>query len=73
MLTQAGRVWNGRTEEAYVGWIRLFILFHGTRHPAQMGAAEVSAFLSSLATRAHVSASTPNQALNALLVLYRAF
>jgi integron integrase len=60
-----------RTEEAYVGWIRRFILFHSKRHPAEMGAAEVSAFLSSLATDAHVSASTQNQALAALLFLYR--
>jgi integron integrase len=60
-----------RTEEAYVHWIRRYILFHGKQHPAQMGAAEVSAFLSWLATEAHVSASTQNQALAALLFLYR--
>jgi len=60
-----------RTEEAYVHWIKRFIFFHGKRHPVEMGAAEVSAFLSSLATAAHVSASTQNQALAALLFLYR--
>jgi len=66
------RHYSYRTEEAYVHWIRRFILFHGKRHPTEMGAAEVSAFLSSLATDAHVSASTQNQALAALLFLYRA-
>ena len=65
------RHYSYRTEEAYVGWIRRFILFHGKRHPGEMGAGEVSAFLSALATTAHVSASTQNQALNALLFLYR--
>jgi integron integrase len=60
-----------RTEQAYVGWIRRFILFHGKRHPEEMGAAEVSAFLTALATQAGVSASTQNQALSALLFLYR--
>lgn len=65
------RHYSYRTEEAYVGWIKRFILFHHKRHPAEMGAAEVSAFLSSLATDAHVSASTQNQALAALLFLYR--
>jgi integron integrase len=65
------RHYSYRTEEAYVGWIRRYILFHGKRHPAEMGKPEVSAFLSSLATDGHVSASTQNQALNALLFLYR--
>jgi integron integrase len=65
------RHYSYRTEEAYVHWIRRYILFHGKRHPAEMGAAEVSAFLSSLATASHVSASTQNQALAALLFLYR--
>jgi integrase len=59
-----------RTETAYLGWIRRFILFHGKRHPDTMGAGEVSAFLSSLATTRRVSASTQNQALAALLFLY---
>jgi integron integrase len=65
------RHYSYRTEEAYVGWIRRFILFHHKRHPAQMGKSEIETFLSSLATAAHVSASTQNQAFNALLFLYR--
>src|SRR5437660_32016 len=52
-----------RTEEAYVFWIRRFILFHRNRHPADMAAPEVTAFLSSLAVDGHVAASTQNQAL----------
>jgi len=60
-----------RTEEAYVGWIRRFILFHGKRHPVAMGAREVEAFLTALAVKDRVSASTQNQALGALLFLYR--
>ena len=63
------RHYSRRTEEAYVLWIRRFIVFHGKRHPRDLGEAEVSAFLSSLATRG-VSASTQNQALSALLFLY---
>ncbi len=60
-----------RTEEAYVGWIRRFILSNGKRHPREMGAREVEAFLSVLASRCNVAASTQNQALAALLFLYR--
>jgi integrase len=60
-----------RTEEAYSGWVRRFVLFHGKRHPDQLGSEEVTAFLSDLAVRARVSASTQNQALGALLFLYR--
>jgi integron integrase len=60
-----------RTEEAYVSWIRRFVLFHDKRHPAEMGAAEIRAFLSHLAVHAHVAASTQNVALNALVFLYR--
>lgn len=60
-----------RSEEAYVGWIRRFILSNGRRHPAGMGAPEVERFLTSLAVRDKVSASTQNQALSALLFLYR--
>lgn len=60
-----------RTEQAYLQWIRRYILYHGKRHPRDMGATEVSAFLSSLAITAKVSASTQNQALNAILFLYR--
>ena len=60
-----------RTEEAYVFWIRRYVLFHGKRHPAELGAAEVTRFLSNLAVAERVSASTQNQALSALLFLYR--
>lgn len=60
-----------RTEEAYVGWIRRFIAANGMRHPRQLGAREVEAFLTDLATRGKVAASTQNQALSALLFLYR--
>lgn len=60
-----------RTEQAYVGWIRRFILANGKRHPREMGAAEVEQFLSDLAVRGAVAASTQNQALSALLFLYR--
>ncbi|MFQ5850649.1 MAG: patatin-like phospholipase family protein, partial [Candidatus Binatia bacterium] len=59
-----------RTEETYVGWIKRFIFFHNKRHPGEMGEPEIGQFLSSLATDRHVSASTQNQALNALLFLY---
>ncbi|MGH9367689.1 MAG: integron integrase, partial [Thermoanaerobaculia bacterium] len=65
------RHYSLRTEEAYVAWIRRFILFHRKRHPAEMGEAEINAFLSDLAVRGHVAASTQNQALAALLFLYR--
>ena len=54
------------------GWVKRFVAFHGRRHPAELGAAEVSSFLSHLASDRHVSASTQNQALSALLFLYRA-
>ena len=54
--------YSPRTEEAYVGWIKRYIWFHGKRHPKEMGEAEVEAFLSSLATQRGVSASTQNQA-----------
>lgn len=59
------------TEQQYVHWIRRFILFHRERHPQDMGAPEVETYLSHLANRRHVSASTQNQALAALLFLYR--
>ena len=65
------RHYSPRTEEAYVSWIRRFIVFHGRRHPLDLGAPEVSAFVSSLAARG-VSASTQNQALSAVLFLYEA-
>lgn len=60
-----------RTEETYVNWIKRFILFHGKRHPREMSAPEVEAFLSSLAVERNVAASTQNQALAAVLFLYR--
>jgi site-specific recombinase XerD len=62
---------SGRTEKAYVFWIRRYILFHHKRHPATLGAEEITRFLSSLAEQGRVSASTQNQALSALLFLYR--
>jgi integrase len=60
-----------RTEQAYVDWIKRFILFHGKRHPEAMGAEEVRTFLSDLAANQNVAASTQNQAFSALLFLYR--
>ncbi len=69
-VLRAGR-YSYLTEKAYVLWIRRFILYHGKRHPLEMGAAEVAAFLSHLATTRAVSASTQNQAMHALLFLYR--
>jgi len=69
------RHFSHRTEKCYVYWIERFLRFHrtsdGWRHPAQMGTAEVEEFLSHLAVDAHVSASTQNQALGALLFLYQ--
>jgi integron integrase len=65
------RHYSPKTEQAYVHWIKRFILFHHKRHPAEMGNEEVSDFLSHLATHKRVSASTQNQALNAILFLYR--
>ena len=65
------RHFSRRTEQAYVTWIRRFILANGKRHPDQMGEAEVTRFLSALATEGAVSASTQNQALAAIIFLYR--
>ena len=59
-----------RTEEAYVAWIRRFILFHNKRHPSSMGADEINAYLTHLAVEGHGSASTQNQALSGILFLY---
>jgi integron integrase len=72
-LRDATRVrhYSIRTEEAYVGWVKRFILFHGKRHPAELGEPEVSAFLTHLAVVGQVAAATQNQALNALVFLYR--
>jgi site-specific recombinase XerD len=60
-----------RTEQAYTDWIRRFILFHDKRHPLEMGEAEVTDFLTHLARVGEVAASTQNQALSALLFLYK--
>ena len=60
-----------RTEEAYVGWARRFILANDKRHPTEMGAPEIERFLTGLAVDGSVSASTQNQALSALLFLYK--
>ena len=65
------RHYSPRTEKAYVGWIRRHIVFHGKRPAHEMGAPEVSRFLSALATQGRVSASTQNQAFSALLFLYQ--
>ncbi len=65
------RHYSIRTEQAYLGWIRRFILANGKRHPREMGGDEVAAFLSQLATEGKVAPATQNQALAALLFLYR--
>jgi len=65
------RYYSRRTEEAYVHWIKRFIYFTGKRHPATLGEAEVTAFLSDLAVNRRVAAATQNQALSALLFLYK--
>ena len=65
------RHYSLRTEEAYVYWVRFFVRWSGLRHPRDMGVTEVRAFLTMLATERRVSASTHNQALSALLFLYR--
>jgi len=65
------RNYSYRTEEAYVHWIRRLIYFSGRRHPAELGAAEVTAFVSHLARERDVAAATQNQALSALLFLYK--
>ncbi len=65
------RHYSIRTEQAYVQWIRRFILFHDKRHPLELGASEVTAFLSHLAVKRNVAASTQNRAMNAILFLYR--
>lgn len=65
------RHYSQRTEKAYVYWVRRYILFHAKRHPETLGAAEVESFLSALAMQGKAAASTQNQALAALLFLYR--
>jgi len=59
------------TEQAYIYWIKKYILFHNKRHPKEMGTGEVQAFLTHLALEEHISASRQNQALSAFLYLYR--
>jgi len=63
--------YSRRTESAYVDWNRRFILFHNKRHPREMGAAEIEAFLTHLAVDGQVAASTQNQAFSAILFLYQ--
>jgi integron integrase len=65
------RRYSVRTETAYCGWVRQFVILHGRRHPETMGEPEIAAFLTHLATVKNVSASTQNQALHAILFLYR--
>jgi integron integrase len=60
-----------KTEKSYIGWIRRYIFFHNKRHPKDMGSAEIEAFLTDLAVNQKVTASTQNQALNAILFLYK--
>lgn len=65
------RHYSRRTEDAYVRWVRRYVLFHGLRHPAELGESDLTRFVSALALDRGVSASTQNQALAALLFLYR--
>ena len=60
-----------RTEDSYVSWIRRFILYHNKRHPLEMGKKDIEQFLTNLAVNRNVAASTQNQALSAILFLYR--
>ena len=65
------RHYSKRTEQAYAGWIKKFILFHNKKHPSEMGANEIRAYINNLATNHHVSSSTQNQALQGILFLYK--
>jgi integron integrase len=65
------RHYSIRTEQAYVQWIKRFIIFHNKKHPAQMGAKEIKEYLTYLAVKQSVSSSTQNQALNAIIFLYK--
>ena len=65
------RHYSLRTEQSYTQWVRRFILFHNKRHPENMGEKEISLFLTDLAVNRKVAASTQNQALSALLFLYK--
>ena len=73
MRIMRARRYSRRTEQAYVDWVRRFILFHGKRHPRELGEQEIIDFLSDLAVKRNVSASTQNQAFCALLFLYQQF
>jgi site-specific recombinase XerD len=72
-MRQAIRIrhYSLRTEEAYLAWIKRFIIFHDKKHPKDMGASEIQQFLSHLAVRVNVAASTQNQALCAIIFLYK--
>jgi hypothetical protein len=72
-ISQVMRVrhYSPRTEACYCHWVKQFILFHGKRHARELGAAEVQQFLTDQAVRRRVSASTQNQAHNALVFLYK--
>ena len=70
-LAIRSRHYSRRTEQAYVHWIRRYIVFHDKKHPSTMGAPEIAAYLTWLATERHVSSSTQNQAFSALLFLYK--
>ena len=63
--------YSRRTEKSYINWMYRYILFHHKRHPKEMGIQEIEAFLTHLAVQEKVSASTQNQAFNAILFLYR--
>ena len=65
------RHYSLRTEQSYIQWVRRFIFFHNKRHPKDMGEEEISLFLTNLAVERKVAASTQNQALSALLFLYK--
>lgn len=70
-LALRARHYSARTGKSYLGWVRRFVRFHGMKHPAELAEAEIAAFLTDLAERGKVSASTQNQALAAILFLYR--
>src|ERR1044072_6924155 len=65
------RHYSLRTEKTYIGWVRQYILFHNKRHPREMGVDEINAFITHLVNEKTVSASTQNQAISAILFLYR--
>ncbi len=72
LVRRAARVhhYSPRTEEAYVAWVRRFVRYHSLRHPSELGPAEVREFLTALADRGKLSASSQTQALSALVFLY---